>query len=219
VIRLEGIAIHQGAFALDGLALHVPRGAYGVLMGKSGCGKSTILEIVCGLRRMLAGSVFIGGVDVTRLRPGDRGVGYVPQDRALFPGLRVRDQIAFSLVVRRWTAARIEIRVAELGRLLGISHILGRYPENLSGGEAQRVALGRALAYHPRVLCLDEPLSALDEDLRDEMSELLAAVHRVSDLTVLHVTHSQREAERLGTVRLRLEDGKIIESSALRSPL
>lgn len=209
MIRVEALAIRQGAFALEDISFTVPPGAYGVLMGRSGSGKTSILEVVCGLRKAASGSVRLAGRDVTDLRPGERGIGYVPQDRALFPGMRVGEQIAFSLSVRRWAAAQIDRRVRELARLLAIEHLTDRWPEKLSGGEAQRVTLARALAFRPEVLCLDEPLNALDEETHDEMCNLLGEIHRVTGVTVLHVTHARREADRLGTLVLRLEDGRV----------
>src|SRR5688500_10191061 len=164
MIHLDRLCIRAGSFALDDITLTVAAGEYAVLMGKTGCGKSTLLEVIAGLKPAHAGRVVLVDRDVTALRPSERGVGYVPQDLALFPTLTVHDHLAFALVVRRRAADAIATRVEELSRLLGIGHLLPRHPQGLSGGEAQRVALGRALSFHPRVLLLDEPLSALDED-------------------------------------------------------
>src|SRR5439155_23700301 len=149
--------------------------------------------------------------DVTDLHPADRGVGYVPQDLSLFPTLRVRDNLGFALDVRRRPALEVSRRVDELAELLGLGRLLDRWPGGLSGGEAQRVALGRALAAAPPVLLLDEPLSALDEDTRAEMYALLRAVQRLTGVTVLHVTHSRREAEVLAGRLLVLDDGVVRE--------
>src|SRR5207248_5678684 len=124
----------------------------------------------------------------------DRGVGYVPQDLALFPTLTVREHLEFALRIRRATAETIKHRVREFTELLGIGHLLDRLPRGLSGGESQRVALGRALTFHPRVLLLDEPLSALDEETRQEMYSLLKRVQKKTGVTTLHVTHSKAEA-------------------------
>ena len=206
MILLDNLSLRAGAFALDGLSLSVAAGEYAVLMGKTGCGKTSLLEAICGLRPVTAGRIVLVGRDVTRLRPAERGVGYVPQDLALFPTLTVRDHLAFALVVRRWRGAEIECRVAELAGLLGIGHLLARYPAGLSGGEAQRVALGRALAFQPRILLLDEPLAALDEDTRSDMVGLLRCVRRLTGVTTLHVTHSLTEARRLAD-RLFILDG------------
>jgi ABC-type sugar transport system ATPase subunit len=211
MISLSQVSIRQGIFALSDISLEVPTGQYGVLMGKTGCGKTTLLEAVCGLRRLESGAIRLLDRDVTRLRPADRGIGYVSQDLALFSTLSVRDHLAFALVVRRRRSAEIAARVAELAELLGIGHLLDRKPRGLSGGEAQRVALGRALAMRPRVLLFDEPLSALDDDTRQEMYGLLQTVRGAMPVTVLHVTHNRDEASRLGDCFFQLRDGRIGE--------
>ena len=207
MIEINQLHLTQGDFTLRDFEFRLPEGAYGVLMGKSGCGKTSLLEAISGLRRIESGQIKLGGQDVTHLKPAERGVGYVPQDRALFPTLRVRDQLAFSLVIRRLPSSLIGERVDELAALLGIAPLLDRMPQGLSGGEAQRIALGRALASRPKVLLLDEPLNALDEDLHVEMCQLLQQVHRQTQVTVLHITHSQQEAKQLGDCHFRLVDG------------
>ena len=213
MIHLDRLAVRSGDFALDDVSLTVPSGAYGVLMGKTGCGKTTLLEAVCGLRQVRAGRVVLCERDATRLRPAERGVGYVPQDLVLFPTLTVRDNIGFALHARRWDLPDIASRVEELAGLLGIMHLLARYPLGLSGGESQRVALGRALAFRPRVLLLDEPLSALDEDTRAEMVELLRSVQRHTGVTVLHITHSRSEATRLADRLFVFDRGAVREET------
>lgn len=210
MIAVEDLSIKQGAFAMSGVSFHVPVGRYAVLMGRTGSGKTTVLEAVAGLRRVQSGRVLLSGVDVTRSRPAERNIGYVPQDGALFTSMTVRDNIGFALRLRRWPRERIEERINELAGLLGVTSLLGRMAKGLSGGEAQRVALGRALAFHPPVLLLDEPLSALDDATRREMHDLLAAVHEHAKVTVLHITHNAIDAERLADVVLRLENGKVI---------
>lgn len=209
MIELRDIAIQQGQFSLEQIELTIPTGAYAVLMGSSGSGKSTLIEIICGLRKPSKGSVWFNGQDVTNWRPAERNVGYVPQDRALFPGISVRNQIAFGLVLRKWKDSEIHDRVMELSGLLRISHLLDRYPERLSGGEAQRVALARAIASSPGLLCLDEPLSALDHDLHEEMCRLLKTMHGYTGITILHITHSRFEASRLATHAFQLSKGRI----------
>ena len=209
MIRLENIMLRQGDFELRDIQLELAAGEYGVLMGRSGCGKTTLLEAVCGLRTVAAGRIILGDRDVTALPPAERGVGYVPQDRALFPTQPVREQLAFALVLRSLGQAEIAARVEELAELLGLGALLDRLPDKLSGGEAQRVALGRALAHRPSVLCLDEPLSALDEELHDEMCQLLKRIHRETGVTVLHITHSPSEAKRLAGCHYRLANGRI----------
>jgi ABC-type sugar transport system ATPase subunit len=207
MIAVERIHLRQGAYRLDAFSMEIPAGAYGVLMGPTGCGKTSVIEAICGLRSISAGRILVGGRDVTRLCPGDRGVGYVPQDGALFPTMDVGSHLAFAPRLRGWSAADIQARVSELAGRLGITHLLGRRIQGLSGGERQRVALGRALAARPAALLLDEPLSALDEGTRDAMGDLIKDLNRSQGVTVLHVTHDRREAERLGDVLVRFGSG------------
>ncbi len=209
MIRLFGVSIYQGSFALRHVSFEVPAQQYAVLMGKTGSGKTTLLEAICGLRPVAAGRIYLMGRDVTGLRPAARGVGYVPQDAGLFPRLTVREHLGFALAIRRWPRQTIARRVAELAELLGIGHLLDRRPQGLSGGEIQRVALGRALAMRPGVLILDEPLSALDEETRAEMYDLLRSVRAESQATVLHVTHNRSEAEQLADVMMEIHEGQV----------
>ena len=197
MIAIEELSVHAGAFAIEGLSLAVATGEYAVLMGRTGCGKTTLLEAICGLKPVRAGRVRLLGRDVTNLSPADRGVGYVPQDLALFPTMTVRDHLSFALEVRRWDPVAAARRIEQLTELLGLGRLLDRRPLGLSGGEAQRVALGRALAFGPAVLLLDEPLSALDEDTRTGMYGMLRSVQRQTGVTTLHVTHSRAEARAL----------------------
>ena len=209
MIAVHNLRIRQGAFHLEGVSFTIPAGEYGVLMGKTGCGKTTILEAVCGLKPLVSGNIILSGRDVTHRKPAERGVGYVPQDRALFVTMTVRDHLAFALKIHGWDRAAIEERVNELAGLLRLDHLLDRRPKGLSGGESQRVALGRALSMGPEVLLLDEPLSALDDETRAEMCDLLVEVRKRSPVTVLHITHSRGEAERLADRIFVLRDGKI----------
>jgi len=197
MIKLQKVSIKQGDFSIDDASLHVPAGCYAGLMGKSGCGKTSLLEAIAGLRPICSGTVTLNDHDVTHLKPASRHLGYVPQDRALFPNMRVGRQLAFSLEVQSMPQEGIDQRIRELSGLLSLENLLNRYPDGLSGGEAQRVALGRALANRPKILCLDEPLSALDEGLHEELCELLQSIHKELNMTILHVTHSRPEAERL----------------------
>jgi len=217
MIALEQVAIRQHAFSLSGISFEIPAGQYAVLMGKTGSGKTTLAEAICGLRPIAAGRICLAGRDVTRLRPAARGVGYVPQDASLFSMLTVREHLAFALRIRRWSRADIERRVDELAQLLAVGHLLDRRPAGLSGGEAQRVSLGRALAMRPQVLVFDEPLSALDDDTRAEMYDLLLAVRRQTSVTVLHITHNRAEADHLADRLLELRTGAVHDASATLS--
>lgn len=210
MIQLDNIAWKAGdRVILADVSIAIPANTYAMLMGSTGCGKTTLLEILCGLRKPTSGRVRLDGVDVTDLEPRERGIGYVPQDLALFPGLKVRDQIAFAPKLRGLPPAEIEARVKRLAEPFGIAPLLDRLPDMLSGGEKQRVALARALAAQPKLLLLDEPLSALDEGMRAEAASLLQKVQQEHALTVLHVTHSRSEAAMLGQMHLRMDGGRL----------
>jgi ABC-type sugar transport system ATPase subunit len=205
--------VRAGSFQLRGLSFEAPEGSYVVLMGKTGSGKTTILETLCGLRAADTGRILVQGRDVTGLKPALRGIGYAPQDRALFQTMTVWEHLAFALTIRRWDVMRIQERVTELAGWLGIGHLLHRRPRGLSGGEAQRVNLGRALSFQPGVLLLDEPLSALDRETKIEMIDLLRTVRARSGVTTLHVTHDSEEARLLADRVLQLRDGMILEEA------
>jgi len=209
MILVENLHIAVGTFRLAGVSFEVPTGQYGVMMGKTGSGKTTLLEAVCGLKQASAGRVMLAGRDVTGWPPAARGVGYVPQDGALFSSMTVGEHLAFAMAIRKRPSAEISARVEELAEMLGIVSLLGRYPKGLSGGEAQLVALGRALSARPEVLCLDEPLSALDEETRQQMCELLKRVQLQTHVTVLHVTHNRAEATLLGDRVLTIAQGVV----------
>ncbi|MGF1448602.1 MAG: ATP-binding cassette domain-containing protein [Opitutales bacterium] len=214
MIELRNLSIQLGSFRLSNLALTVPTGAYSILMGPSGSGKTTLLEIIAGLQRPSKGSVFLMDRDVSAMKPSERGVGYVPQDGVLFSTMPTREQLGFALRIRGLRKDRIRKRVEQLATDLNIAHLLERGPKHLSGGEKQRVALGRALAFEPKILLLDEPVSALDDDTREGLYQLLQRQQQTRQLTVLHVTHSLSEARRLGDRILRIDEGRIQEIHA-----
>jgi ABC-type sugar transport system ATPase subunit len=180
-------------------------------MGKTGSGKTTVLEAVAGLKSVEGGRIILGNRNVTRLKPAERNIGYVPQDGALFTTMNVRDQLAFALTIRRARRKQINERVAELAELLEIGHLLDRSTRALSGGEKQRVAIGRALSFRPATLLLDEPLSALDDETRKQMYGLLQHVREHTGVTTLHVTHSMEEAIALADRVFRVENGHVFE--------
>lgn len=212
MIEVRDVTIMAGTFALEHLSFRVESGRYAVLMGRTGQGKTTILEAICGLRSIVSGKILVHNVEVSAWSPGERGIGYVPQDLALFPTMTVQQHLEFALRLRHTAPRQTANRVAELSDVLGISKLLQRRIQGLSGGEAQRVAVGRALSFRPSVLLLDEPLSALDETTRREMHALLRRVKETTGVTMLHVTHSKDDAEALADQRLVLEAGKVLES-------
>ena len=209
MIAVDNLTERVGGFTLEDVGFDVPTGQYAVLMGRTGAGKTTLLEALCGLKAVAGGTIRLNGRDVTRLKPAERGIGYVPQDRALFQTMTVREHLAFALTIRKAGRPLVQQSVAELARLLGLERLLDRRPPGLSGGEAQRVALGRALSARPGVLCLDEPLSALDDETRQEMYDLLEHVQQRTRVTILHVTHNLAEAEQLADRIFLLRNGKV----------
>jgi ABC-type sugar transport system ATPase subunit len=217
MIRFENISWSAGTFALSGVSFTVPQGSYAVLMGRSGSGKTSLLELLCGLRFPSSGAIWIGDREITNLTPGERGIGYVPQDGALFPTMTVRENIGFAPRIRGESGPGSRAAVESLAERLGIAGVLDRKPQHLSGGERQRVALARALAATPTVLVLDEPLSALDEELREDLARLLKEIQRDLKLTTLHVTHHRQEAAQLADHVLRLEHGSVACDPVLQS--
>ena len=209
MITLENVSVQAGQFRLDAISFSVPAGGYGVLMGKTGSGKTTLLEAIIGLRSVLGGTIRLHDRDVTHLQPAVRGIGYVPQDGALFSTMTVAEQMGLALRIRRVPPAAIRRRVEELAGLLGITHLLERRPRGLSGGERQRVALGRRVSFRPAILCLDEPLSALDEETRWQICALLKDVRQHTGVTTLHITHNLLEAETLADSQYRIENGRV----------
>ncbi len=201
MIELRDVTACSGSFRREHVSLRIESGQYGVLMGPTGVGKTTVLEAICGLRKITSGSVLLCDHDVTNLSPADRSLGYVPQDLVLFPTMTVEQQIAFPLRIRKWDRARRRLRVREIAEGLGIERLLSRYPRALSGGEAQRVALARALSHQPKVLLLDEPLRSLDDPTRKDLQNFLRETNRQTGVTVLHVTHSEEEAATLADRR------------------
>ncbi len=215
MIEVENLTIQQGDFSITNVSFTVPEGTYGVLMGSTGSGKTSILEAVCGLRPIVSGRIVLTGVDVSHAKSADRNIGYVPQEGVLFQKMTVRQHLAFALKIRKWDSHQIQQRIDKLTELLGIGHLLHRRPKGLSGGERQRVALGRALSFKPEVLLLDEPLCALDDGVRHQMCNLLKYVQQDQGTTSLHVTHSTSEAIRLADYLFRIVGGKVVEFATM----
>jgi molybdate/tungstate transport system ATP-binding protein len=189
MIELRDVSLRQGRFVLAGFSLRVPTGAHVALMGPTGCGKTTVLEVLAGLRDVTSGSVWLAGRDVTSWVPSARGLGYVPQDAAIFRTKSVRENLAFGCTARGLPVTHVDVLAARLG----LAEKLTDSARDLSGGEAQRLALGRALAWEPAVLLLDEPFHALDDGTRQAMLALLAEEQARRPVTILHVAHDRAE--------------------------
>jgi sn-glycerol 3-phosphate transport system ATP-binding protein/multiple sugar transport system ATP-binding protein len=198
-IRINQITKRFGdVVALHELDLHIHDGEFLVLLGPSGCGKTTTLRSVAGLERQSSGDIFIGETLVNNLAPGDRDIAMVFQFYALYPHLSAYDNIAFPLRAQRTPTAEVDNRVVSVARILRIEHLLRRRPKQLSGGEQQRVALGRAMVRRPRVFLMDEPLTNLDAALRADMRAELKHLQHDLATTMVYVTHDQTEAMSMG---------------------
>ncbi|CCV10732.1 ABC transporter ATP-binding protein [Mesorhizobium sp. STM 4661] len=197
--------------ALTGINLSVEAGEFVTLLGPSGSGKTTLLMSLAGFTTPSNGTISLDGKDITHVDPEDRNFGFVFQGYALFPHLTVANNIAFSLRVRKWEKARIAARVTEMLSLVGLDNLAERKPRELSGGQQQRVAIARALAFGPRILLLDEPLSALDRMLRETMQKELKRLHRETGVTFVYVTHDQEEAIAMSDRIAVFNHGRIVE--------
>ena len=216
-IQLEQVAKHWGSTtALSQINLSVAEGSFCVLLGPSGCGKSTTLRIIAGLDTPSEGRVLIDGRDVTSLPASQRGIAMVFQNYALFPHLNVADNITFGLSVRKVPVAERARRLEQTAELLGLGALLQRKPGQLSGGQQQRVALGRALVAQAGVCLMDEPLSNLDAQLRQEMRIELRELQQRLGLTVVYVTHDQAEAMSMADQVVVLNKGHIEQCDSPR---
>ncbi len=205
MIQVSNLNYKIGDFRLQDISLEILEGEYFVLLGKPGSGKSIFLECICGLNRISAGTIKIAGRDVTYAEPKDRGIGYVPQDYALFSTKSVQENIVFGLRVKDMPRNEIESRLDHIVDILNIGYLLNRSVRGLSGGEKQKVALARALIIRPKVLLLDEPVSALDEATREMVCIELKRIQQETGTTTVHVSHNFEEtrivADRLGILR------------------
>ena len=216
-IELAGVYKHFGGIAaVDGVNLKIPDGAYCCFLGPSGCGKTTILRMIAGHEDPTGGEILIGGEDVVGLPPVERRTAMMFQSYALFPHLTVRDNVAFPLRVRGLSGAERYKAADAMLEKVRLTELANRLPGQLSGGQQQRVALARAAITEPRVLLLDEPLSALDEQLRIQMRTELRRMQRELGITFVHVTHTQLEAIALADIVVVMEKGKIKQAGPAR---
>ncbi len=198
MIQIKSLYVNLGDFQLQDINLSVAPGEYFIILGPTGAGKTVLLESIAGLYPIKSGEIWLRGKEVTRLEPEKRNISIVYQDHALFPHLSVKDNIVFGLKLHKQTKQEAEAVLDWVAGLLGISHLLNRKPDTLSGGEQQKVALARALSIKPEVLLLDEPLSALDPETREEVQKELRQLHNRLKVTTIHVTHDFEEAIALG---------------------
>ncbi|WP_448593198.1 ABC transporter ATP-binding protein [Thermoflexus hugenholtzii] len=211
-VRLERIRKTFGkVIALRDVSLTIEDGEFFVLLGPSGCGKTTLLRCVAGLERVDHGRIFIGEREVTGLPPRRRNIAMVFQSYAVFPHMKVYDNIAFGLRMRRVPETEVRRRVERVAAMLQLEELLDRYPAQLSGGQRQRVAVARALVMQPDVLLMDEPLSNLDALLRLHARAELKRLHQETGMTIIYVTHDQVEAMSLGDRIAVMREGEIVQ--------
>jgi putative spermidine/putrescine transport system ATP-binding protein len=203
-----------GVAALDGLDLTVEPGTLTCLLGPSGCGKTTALRIIAGLEHSDGGEVRVAGQDIARVPANKRDMGMVFQSYSLFPNLNARDNVAFGLRMRGWNPAKRRTRAEELLELVGLSEHASKYTHQMSGGQQQRVALARALAIEPRVLLLDEPLSALDAVVRVQLREEIRSLQTRLGITTVFVTHDQEEALSVADQVAVMRAGRLEQAAA-----
>jgi len=213
-IVLDGVSkqFSDGTTAVDALDLEVADGELLVLVGPSGCGKTTALRMVAGLEEVSSGTIYIDGNPVNDMEPRHRDVAMVFQSYALYPHLSVYDNMAFSLKYRKVPKAEVRRRVDEAARILELEPYLERKPRQLSGGQRQRVAMGRAIVRQPRAFLMDEPLSNLDAQLRQEMRQEIRNLQRALGITMVYVTHDQVEAMTMADRVILLSGGKIVQN-------
>jgi putative spermidine/putrescine transport system ATP-binding protein len=211
-LQLEALGKRYGAVdAVVATDLAVDKGEFVSLLGPSGCGKTTTLQMIAGFVDVSSGRILLDGRDITHAKPASRGLGVVFQSYALFPHMSVRDNVAFGLRMRKVPAAEIQTRVDRVLALVRLTPLADRYPRELSGGQRQRVALARALVIEPPVLLLDEPLSNLDANLREEMQFEIRRIQREVGITTLMVTHDQAEALSISDRVVVMQAGRITQ--------
>ncbi len=194
---------------IDNINLEIKDKEFIVLVGSSGCGKSTILRLISGLEDISSGEILIDGKVVNNTHPKDRDIAFVFQSYALYPHMSVYDNIAFGLKMRKYDKITIDKKVKEVAKSLNLEELLDRKPRQLSGGQRQRVALGRAIVRNPKVFLMDEPLSNLDANLRVQMRSEIKKLHQNLQTTFIYVTHDQTEALTMGDRIVILDKGKI----------
>ncbi len=216
-VSLKNVTKKFGDFtAISNLSLEIADGSFHILVGPSGSGKTTLLRILAGLENASSGNILFNGKDVTNKPAGERAIGMVFQNYALWPHMTVEENISYALKIKKISTKEIKNRVCEILEMMHISNRLYRYPSELSGGEQQRVALARALVIEPSVLLFDEPLSNLDAKLRMQMRINLVEIQKKVNITAIYVTHDQKEALSMGTDVTVMHKGKVIQTAPPR---
>ncbi len=205
MLEIKGLSVDLEKFFLKDVNLSLEEGEYFVIIGKSGMGKTVFLETIAGRHKIIRGNIIKSGVEISKFEPERRGIGFVYQNYELFSHLKVAENIGFSLRFLKLSRKEIAYKTDKMMEMLGITHLKDRYPEALSGGEKQRVAIGRSIIKSPKLLLLDEPFSALDYLTKESVKDILKDIHHKFKPTVIHVTHDIKEgmyfADKVGIIK------------------
>lgn len=217
MIEIEKLCVQIHDFALENVSFQIDNGEYFALMGPTGAGKSVLIKAICGLIRIDSGKIIIDGQDVSDLEPRFRNIGYVPQDSGLFPHLNVEQNLLFALnVAGKKNKTQAVGKISHIIDALDIKGLLKRSIDGLSGGERQKVALGRALAAEPKLLILDEPVSALDEVSRRKVCDEIMNIHKKFGITTIHICHNLDEANTVATRMGVLNQGSFVAAGTFQ---
>lgn len=213
---MKGVNANFGGFRLKNITLEIDKNEYYVILGPTGAGKTLLLELIAGFHKVQSGEIFIDGTNMGKIPPYQRKIGFVYQDYSLFPHIDVESNISFGLEMQRVKRKEINQRTKEMMENFDILHLKDRYPQTLSGGEQQKVALARALITNPKILLLDEPFSALDPVTKKDATKIVKSIHDSNDLTTIKVTHNQNEAIIGDRVSL-IMNGEIVDTGTAQN--
>ncbi len=199
----------QSSIVLEDISFDVYKGEFLSILGPSGCGKSTLLKILIGIEDLTSGKIYKNDIDISNLAPSKRNIGLVFQNYSLFPNLNVYNNIAYALKARKVNKDEIKDRVDKMIQLVGLSEHIYKYPRHLSGGQKQRVAIARTLVLNPDIVLFDEPMSALDADIKVVLRKLLKDIQKEMKITMIYVTHDQEEAFALSDRVMVINDNRI----------
>jgi len=216
VLRVDGVTKTWKEFKIEKVSFEVKRGEYFIVLGPSGAGKTLLLELIAGIHFPDGGRILMDGRGVTHLPPEKRKLSYIPQEIALFPHMKVYDNIAYGLKTKKIPKEEIKTKVKEIAEILEISHLLHRKPKTLSGGEQQRVAIARALIVEPNLILLDEPFANLDVHVKSKLLREMRVWRKKFNFTALHVTHSFEEALSLGDRVGVMLNGKLVQTGEVK---
>lgn len=211
MIKLKDVFFQTKDFSLENINLEIKPQEYFIILGPTGSGKTLLLETILGFNFPCKGKIYLEEKDITFVPSAKRNIGFVPQNACLFPHLNVFENICFGLKLKKISKKEIQKQLDSLGKLLEIEHLFHRFPDNLSGGEKQKVAIARALSINSKILILDEPLTGIDSKFKNTLQKLFAHIHKTLSITIIHVTHNFEEAFSLATQIGVINKGKFVQ--------